>query len=100
VFKTADYTNRDVLNIILKIVPPILFNLKLTSSKDEAADVVADIFAKIRADMPAYTQQALNTTVSALSQLQERELQEKNYEKLQSTRDIYQQTLNYQVVKH
>lgn len=70
VFFTADYTNKDILSTIIKIVSPIIFNLRLTSSKDEAAEVVSAIFSIVSEHHPTQNQQQqLKSSVSALAQI-------------------------------
>lgn len=83
VFRTADYGNKDILSIIIKIVAPILHNLRLTSSKDEAGEVIGDIFGQITKEMPQLisgTQWAsFKLPKSAAKQLHEYELNTTRY---------------------
>jgi hypothetical protein len=47
VFLAADYGNKDILSIVIRVLAPILFNLRLTASKDDAAEIVSGIFTAV-----------------------------------------------------
>ena len=73
VFVSADYLNKDILSIITRAVSPILYNLKLTSSKDESDEVISNIFSVVAEHVPQYVNHTINNPISALDALHHRE---------------------------
>ena len=101
IFTSCDYSNKEVLTSILRTCAPILQNFRLFGNLDEASEYLNQLFEAILREVPQLRENTLNSQIiSIAAKVSEAQQLQAKSKQLQASRDLYQQTMDYQMQKH